>query len=213
MILPARDRRFGWSCSSLRSMPRSARGPSLVDMTFPYAVNRRLLELARAGAAIATPIVHGGGRTETPAVSAAEHTGATPRGDDVVRATRLTKRFGDATVVDNVDLRVPRGTSFAYLGPNGAGKTTLIRMLLGLIRSTSGEMELLGLPVPAKRRQALARVGAIVDEPRFPKPITGRQNLWVLAAALERGAHGRIDDALARVRLLAPAHAPPRTPP
>src|SRR6516164_9258337 len=49
MILPLRDRRFGWSRSSLRSMPRSARGPSLVRMTFPYAVNRRLLDLAPAG--------------------------------------------------------------------------------------------------------------------------------------------------------------------
>ena len=123
-------------------------------------------------------------------------------GDDVVRATRLTKRFGDATVVDNVDLRVPRGTAFGYLGPNGAGKTTLIRMLLGLIRATSGEMELLGLPVPAKRGQALARVGAIVDEPRFHTHLTGRQNLWALAAARERDAHARIDDALARVGLL-----------
>jgi len=62
-------------------------------------------------------------------------------------------------------------------------------------------MELLGLPVPAKRRQALARVGAIVDEPRFHKHLTGRQNLWALAAARERGAHGRIDEALARVGL------------
>src|SRR5262245_1896725 len=99
MILSPRDRRFGWSRSSLRSMPRSARVPSLVHMTF----------------------------------SAADEHAAAPHGDDVVRATRLTKRFGDATVVANVDLRVPRGTAFAYLGPNGAGKTTLIRMLLGLI--------------------------------------------------------------------------------
>src|SRR5262245_13292467 len=115
----------------------------------------------------------------------AEHAGAL-NGDDVVRATRLTKRFGHTAVVDNVDLRVPRGTAFGYLGPNGAGKTTLIRMLLGLIRATSGEMELLGVPVPAKRRHALARVGAIVDEPRFHKHLTGRQNLWALAAARDR---------------------------
>jgi ABC-2 type transport system ATP-binding protein len=120
---------------------------------------------------------------------------------DVVEATGLTKRFGETTVVRNVDLRVPRGTAFGYLGPNGAGKTTLIRMLLGLIRPTSGSMKLLGLAVPAKRRRALSRVGAIVDEPRFHGHMTGRQNLWALAAAREPAAHTRIDAALERVGL------------
>src|SRR5262249_38853429 len=55
---------------------------------------------------------------------------------DVVETERLTKRFGDAAVVSDVDLRVPCGTAFGYLGPNGAGKTTLIRMLLGLTKPT-----------------------------------------------------------------------------
>ena len=68
---------------------------------------------------------------------------------DVVETEGLTKRFGEATVVSNLDLRVPRGTAFGYLGPNGAGKTTLIRMLLGLTRPTAGTMKLLGLPMPA----------------------------------------------------------------
>jgi ABC-2 type transport system ATP-binding protein len=120
----------------------------------------------------------------------------------VVETEGLTKRFGDSTVVDSVDLRVPRGVAFGYLGPNGAGKTTLIRMLLGLTKPTAGEMELLGLPVPARRRQALARVGAIVDEPRFHAHLTGRRNLWALAAAREPETHARIDGALERVGLL-----------
>jgi len=120
---------------------------------------------------------------------------------EVVKTEGLGKRFGDEAVVSDVDLRVPRGTAFGYLGPNGAGKTTLIRMLLGLLRPTSGTMELLGLPVPKRRRQALSRVGAIVDEPRFHGHLTGRQNLWALAAAREPEAHGRIEGALARVGL------------
>src|SRR5215831_6575743 len=82
---------------------------------------------------------------------------------DVVQTHSLTKRFGDATVVSGVDLRVPRGAAFGYLGPNGAGKTTLIRMLLGLTKPTAGAIRLLGLPLPAGRQRALARVGAIVD--------------------------------------------------
>src|SRR5207248_4059167 len=88
---------------------------------------------------------------------------------------------GGRTAVDNVDLRVPRGSAFGYLGPNGAGKTTLIRMLLGLTRATAGDMRVLGMPVPAQRAEALRRVGAIVEEPRFHGHLTGRENLWIVA--------------------------------
>jgi ABC-2 type transport system ATP-binding protein len=120
---------------------------------------------------------------------------------NVVETQGLTKKFGQRIAVSNVDLRVPRGAAFGYLGPNGAGKTTLIRMLLGLTQATSGSMQLLGWPVPAERAAALARVGAIVEEPRFHKHLTGRENLKVIAAARERAAHDRIDGALARVGL------------
>jgi ABC-2 type transport system ATP-binding protein len=119
----------------------------------------------------------------------------------VVETSGLTKRFGDRIAVDDVDLRVPHGSAFGYLGPNGAGKTTLIRMLLGLTSVTSGTMHLLGRPVPAERATALARVGAIVEEPRFHGHLTGRENLTVIAAAREPEAHARIDGALARTGL------------
>jgi ABC-2 type transport system ATP-binding protein len=119
----------------------------------------------------------------------------------VVETSGLTKRFGDRVAVDDVDLRIPRGSAFGYLGPNGAGKTTLIRMLLGLTDATAGTMRLLGRPVPADRAAALARVGAIVEEPRFHRHLSGRENLAVIAAAREREAHGRIEGALARVGL------------
>jgi ABC-2 type transport system ATP-binding protein len=122
-------------------------------------------------------------------------------GEFVVETSRLRKRFGDRIAVDDVDLRVPRGSAFGYLGPNGAGKTTLIRMLLGLTGATSGTMHLLGRPVPAERTAALARVGAIVEEPRFHGHLTGRENLTVIAAAREPEAHDRIDGALARAGL------------
>jgi ABC-2 type transport system ATP-binding protein len=119
----------------------------------------------------------------------------------VVETKALTKRFGARVAVDDVDLQIPRGSAFGYLGPNGAGKTTLIRMLLGLTRANSGEMKLLGQPVPAERAAALARVGAIVEEPRFHRHLTGRENLTIIAAARESAAHERIDGALARVGL------------
>ncbi|HEY3904635.1 MAG TPA: ABC transporter ATP-binding protein [Streptosporangiaceae bacterium] len=113
----------------------------------------------------------------------------------------LIKRFGTRTAVDNVDLVVPQGSVFGYLGPNGAGKTTLIRVLLGLTRADSGTMSLLGVPVPAQRSHALARVGAIVDEPRFHGHLTGRQNLMILAAARGGDAGSQIEPALDRTRL------------
>src|SRR5262245_54576623 len=123
----------------------------------------------------------------------------------------LTKRFGDRRVVQDVELQVPRGSAFGYLGPNGAGKTTLIRMLLGLTPATAGSMRLLGLPVPDRRGEALARVGAIVEEPRFHGYLTGREHLGIVAAA--RGPEGarRIDDVIRRVGLARRAGARVKT--
>src|SRR5437870_11364859 len=119
----------------------------------------------------------------------------------VVETAGLTKQFGERTVVRDVELHVPRGSAFGYLGPNGAGKTTLIRMLLGLTLPTAGTMRLLGWRVPVERTAALAHVGAIVEEPRFHRYLTGRENLSVVAAAREREAHARIKGALERVGL------------
>ena len=126
----------------------------------------------------------------------------TPEAGWAVQTRGLTKRFGSNVAVDDVELRVPRGSAFGYLGPNGAGKTTLIRTLLGLTRANAGTMSLLGIPVPAERRQALARVGAIVDEPRFHHHLTGRENLRLLAAARGGDAGERIAPSLARVGLV-----------
>jgi ABC-2 type transport system ATP-binding protein len=121
--------------------------------------------------------------------------------DWAVETHGLTKRFGDNIAVNEVELLVPRGCAFGYLGPNGAGKTTLIRVLLGLTHANSGSMSLLGHAVPKHRDRALARVGAIVDEPRFHKHLTGRENLQILAAAREPAARDRIKQSIERVGL------------
>ena len=113
----------------------------------------------------------------------------------------LTKRFGQRTAVDGVSLTVPRGTAYGFLGHNGAGKTTLIRMLLGLTRASAGSASLLGLRVPAERAQALARVGAIVEEPSFYPHLTGRENLRIAAAVRGPDTRVRIDEVLHRVGL------------
>src|SRR5436305_4690739 len=113
----------------------------------------------------------------------------------------LGKRFGDRVALDSVDLVVPRGCAFGFLGANGAGKTTLIRLLLGLAEPTSGDMRVLGHEMPGGRAAALARVGAIIEEPRFHPHLSGRENLHVHAAARPRSAHDRVDSAIARVGL------------
>jgi ABC-2 type transport system ATP-binding protein len=121
--------------------------------------------------------------------------------ESVIETKALTKKFGGRAAVDGVDLHVPAGVAFGFLGPNGAGKTTMIRTLLGLTQPTSGEISLLGLPQPSKRREALARVGAIVEEPKFHPHLTGRENLKIVAAARDREADTRIPSSLERVGL------------
>ncbi len=113
----------------------------------------------------------------------------------------VTKRFGTRAAIDGVDLCVPRGSAFGFLGPNGAGKTTMIRMLLGLTHASAGTMHVLGRPVPAERGQALRRVGAIVEEPRFHPNLSGRENLRIVAAVRGPEVQARIAPALARVGL------------
>jgi ABC-type multidrug transport system ATPase subunit/drug/metabolite transporter (DMT)-like permease len=118
-----------------------------------------------------------------------------------LQASGLTKKFGGRTAIDNVSLTIPQGGAFGLAGPQGAGKTTLIRLLLGLTPASSGSVRVLGISVPAQRGLALAKVGAMVGEPRFHHYLTGRENLRVLAAAREPGADGRIESSLARVGL------------
>ena len=118
-----------------------------------------------------------------------------------IETTGLTKRFGARTALDGIDLQVPRGSAFGFLGPNGAGKTTIIRTLLGLTAANAGTMELLGYPVPSERAQALRRVGAIVEEPRFHPNLTGRENLRIVAAVRGPETRALIEPALTRVGL------------
>jgi ABC-2 type transport system ATP-binding protein len=127
------------------------------------------------------------------------------RGDLAIHTAGLGKRFGERAALESIDLEVPRGSAFGFLGPNGAGKTTLIRLLLGLAEPTSGRIRLLGHDMPHGRAEALARVGAIIEEPRFHAHLSGHENLFVHAAARDKAAHGRIEGSLARVGLTARA--------
>jgi ABC-type multidrug transport system ATPase subunit len=100
--------------------------------------------------------------------------------DNVVTTHNLTKRYGASiTAVDSLDLEVHRGEVFGFLGPNGAGKTTTLRMLLGLIRPTSGSA------IVAEHRpgdpEGLRRIGSLIESPAFYPYLSGRENLKVMA--------------------------------
>jgi ABC-2 type transport system ATP-binding protein len=111
----------------------------------------------------------------------------------------LTKEFGDRRVVDSLDLTIPSGSVCGFVGPNGAGKTTTIRMLLGLIRPTSGEGQILDGDIRFPSSY-LARAGALIESPAFYPALSGRDNLLVLTR-LGQLSSSTIDNVLERVGL------------
>ena len=114
----------------------------------------------------------------------------------------LSKRYKQVVAVDNLDLDIPAGTVFGFLGPNGAGKTTTIRMLLGLVRPTSGRAQVLGHDIQTEQSAIAPKVGAIVESPAFYTYLTGAQNLEVLWRSSNMPAdRARINVLLDRVGL------------
>jgi ABC-2 type transport system ATP-binding protein len=97
--------------------------------------------------------------------------------DSVVTTRGLTKRYGTVTAVDALDLDVRQGEIYAFLGRNGAGKTTTIRMILGLIRPSAGEVRVFGRPVSAAEPGWLRRVGCLVETATAYPNLTVRENL------------------------------------
>ncbi len=120
----------------------------------------------------------------------------------VLSTDQLTKRYGKRVAVDALSLEVNRGDIFGFLGHNGAGKSTTIRMVLGLIKPTSGSAKLLGCDIRKERAKALARVGAIVEAPAFYNNLSGLQNLKILSSMSGGASKDRIDEVLKIVGLL-----------
>lgn len=119
-----------------------------------------------------------------------------------IETRALTRRFGDLVAVDDVDLAVDQGEIYGFLGRNGAGKTTLIRMLLGLIRPTQGDVRLLGRTVDSRGgpRGPWDRVGYLVDGPGLYPDLTVSDHL-AIAAACRRLAARAIGDVVDRLAL------------
>ncbi|HEY4025041.1 MAG TPA: ATP-binding cassette domain-containing protein, partial [Candidatus Dormibacteraeota bacterium] len=119
----------------------------------------------------------------------------------VLSTHRLSKAYGSRQAVRNLDLEVRGGEVFGFLGPNGAGKTTTIRMALGLVRPTSGSVEVLGRDVQRHRAEVLPRVGALVETPALYPYLSGRDNLKAFAYMLGGVPGTRLDEVLELVGL------------
>jgi len=123
--------------------------------------------------------------------------------DDVIAVQGLTKRYGDKTVVDGLDMRVRRGEIFGFLGPNGSGKTTSIRVLCGLLTPDAGTGRTLGFDIVRESAQIKRRVGYMTQRFGLYDDLTIRENLDFIARmyAMDRRRE-RVDQALARLGLV-----------
>lgn len=121
--------------------------------------------------------------------------------DIALQTEDLTKRFGARTAVDRLTIRVERGDIYGFLGPNGAGKSTTLRMLLGLVRPTSGTIK---FPVRASSWEYLrarSRIGAIIETPAFYENFSARRNLQLLASLSGGVQKKRVEEVLEIVDL------------
>ncbi|MGA7689197.1 MAG: ABC transporter ATP-binding protein [Jiangellales bacterium] len=135
--------------------------------------------------------------------------------DYVVRTQALSKSYDGATVVDSLDLQVPRHSVFGFLGPNGAGKTTTMKMLLGLIAPTSGTGSIFGLDIVKDSPRVRLRIGYLPQEPRFYPRMTARETLRFAASFFYSGpsdrVEARISEMLGLVGLMDKADRPVKT--
>ncbi|MDE6950659.1 MAG: ABC transporter ATP-binding protein [Lachnospiraceae bacterium] len=105
---------------------------------------------------------------------------------EIIRTQNLSKRYGESPVVKGIDLSVPEGTIYGFCGPNGAGKSTTLKMLLGLVRPTEGEISIFGREMTAKNRiEILRQTGSLIESPSYYGHLTGKENLEILQGLLK----------------------------
>ncbi|OWA37188.1 ABC transporter ATP-binding protein [Saccharibacillus sp. O16] len=134
-----------------------------------------------------------------------------PDNASVLHVRDLHKRIGRKTIIHSINFDVREGEIFGFLGPNGAGKTTTIRMLVGLIRPTSGSVSICGYDVQKQPEQALQYVGSIVENPEMYPFLTGWENLMHFARMQEGIDEDRIHEVTQLVHLGGRIHEKVRT--
>lgn len=119
----------------------------------------------------------------------------------IIKTTNLTKAYGKQKSVDNLNINVNQGEIYGFIGRNGAGKTTTIRMLLGLIKPTSGKIEIFGEDFFKNQKEILRRIGSIVEVPGFYENLTAKENLLINAKIIGVHKKNAIEEALEIVGL------------
>ena len=121
--------------------------------------------------------------------------------EPIISLSNVTKRIGRNTIIDDLSFDVPQGEIFGFLGPNGAGKTTTIRMIVGLMSITKGQILIKGKNIKTEFEQAIRHVGAIVESPEMYKYLSGYQNLVHYARMVPGVTKERIDEVVSLVKL------------
>lgn len=121
--------------------------------------------------------------------------------EPVVQLEGVSKIISSKAIIDNLSLEITPGQVFGFLGPNGAGKTTTIRMMVGLISISQGDIRICGKSIKNEFEEAIANVGAIVENPEMYKYLTGYQNLWHFARMMPMVTKQRIQEVIALVGL------------
>lgn len=129
----------------------------------------------------------------------------------VLKLTGLSKRFGRKQAVDNLSLTAYEGDIYGFLGPNGSGKTTTIRMITGLIRPDTGNIEICGMDLKKRHKAAISHMGAIVEYPVFYDYMSGYANLRLAARLYPGLGTRRVDEVLETVGLTADGHRKVKT--
>ncbi|EMA6345206.1 ABC transporter ATP-binding protein [Bacillus cytotoxicus] len=119
----------------------------------------------------------------------------------IIKTTNLTKVYGKQRSVDHLNINVNKGEIYGFIGRNGAGKTTTIRMLLGLIKPTSGKIEIFGEDFAKNQKDILRRIGSIVEVPGFYENLTAKENLLINAKIIGVHKKNAIEEALEIVGL------------
>lgn len=105
---------------------------------------------------------------------------------EIIRTQALTKKYGDETVVDSMDMVVQEGRIYGFLGPNGAGKSTTLKMILGLVHPTDGAIDIFGQRLNESNRiEILRSVGSLIESPSYYGHLTAEENLKIFATLLD----------------------------
>lgn len=119
----------------------------------------------------------------------------------VMETQNLTKQYQNVTVVDHVNLHVPKGKIYGLLGRNGAGKTTIMKMMLQLVRPSEGNIMMFGKKYYEQMNDCYQKIGSIIETPGFYTNLTGQENLEILARFRKKVSKDSVKNALAVVGL------------